>query len=139
MGGTESLLNVARARFELDTAEETASEIREFRRSFCIVPYGVHGQSSGPTLRHTVELARGLFRPLRSEVPVRRRVRAHQSEDPPHGRDFFGGFGRAPLWKRLPVPHDDAPISIWPVTAAAMSAERRSLIRMMARSVVARA
>ena len=68
------MLNVARARFELDSAEETPSQIREPQRSLRLLPRGEDGQTVDLTLRHTAESVRGPFRPLRSEVTVRRRI-----------------------------------------------------------------
>ena len=64
MGGAAGLLNVARARFELDSAEETPSQIREPQRSLRVLPRGEDGQTADLTLRHTAESVGGLFRPL---------------------------------------------------------------------------
>lgn len=71
MRGAIGLLNVARASFELDSAEETPSLTRELQRSRGVFPRGENGQPAGLTLRHIAESARGLFRALRSEVTVR--------------------------------------------------------------------
>ena len=64
MGGAVGLLNVARASFELDSAEETPSQIREPQRSLRVAPCGENGQTAGLTLRHTAESIGGPFRSL---------------------------------------------------------------------------
>ena len=120
MRGASGLLNVASARFELDSAEETSSQIREPQRSLRILPCGEDGQTAGLTLRHAAELMGGPFRPLRSEVTVRRRIRSCQPKNLPLGRDFLRGVGRAPLRQRLSVPHEVALMSFRPVTGAAV-------------------
>lgn len=139
MGGAVGLLNVARASFELDPAEETPSLTRELQRSRGVFPRGEDGQPAGLTLCHIAESVRGLFRALRSEITVRGRIRAYQPKNAPCGRDFLRGSGWAPLRQRLAVAHEVALMSVRPVTAAAMRAARRSLMRVIVRSIVARA
>ena len=126
MGGSAGLQNVARASFKLDSTEETPSLTRELQRSRCVFPRGEDGQPAGLTFRYITKAAGGLFRPLRSEVTIRRRIRAYQSKNSPRGRNLLRGIGRAALGKWFSVPHWAALMSIWPVTAAATSKKRRS-------------